>query len=623
MGHAIEYRGPDSAGVWTDPQSGIAFSHRRLAIRDLSSAGHQPMVSQSQEWVIIYNGELYQLTDLKKHLENKGHQFKSQSDTEVLLESIAAFGIEETLQQLNGMFAFAAWNIGRRELYLARDRMGIKPLYWSMQNGDFYFASEIKSFFEAPGWEAEQNPEALSSYFKHGYIAAPLSIYQHTYKLEAGSYLKLRAQHEPELKQYWSLAQVTLDGINNPIAENSADTLEQATQLLHGAVGSRMVSDVPIGCFLSGGIDSSTIAALMQAQSSNPIHTFSLGFDVAKFDETHHASAVAKHLGTNHTELMVRGNDALDVIPMLADHHDEPFADMSQIPTYLVSKMARPHVTVALTGDGGDEVFCGYDRFRQIAKVHQLQRYMGKIGQSAIRGSSKFLEKSMIPDILNKIPGPTQSKLHRERWQSVLGAMRETQDTISYREFITFWHNLNEVLVNPAAFDLIDPKWQTMGGREHSLHRLQFIDQKTYLPDDLLSKVDRASMQVSLETRVPLIDHKVVEFGARLPKSLRWNQDGGKVLLRQVLYQYVPREMVDRPKMGFSIPAAEWLQGPLKDWGSDLLSERALKETGEWNIPTIQKRWREHVAGTHRWHYQIWPILFYQAWHKRWYSSAA
>ena len=618
MTDRIIHRGPDGAGVWSDSSHGVVLGHRRLSIRDLSEQGSQPMVSANGRWVLVYNGELYDTDGLISRLESHGVVLRSQSDTEVLLESIACFGIEETLDAVNGMFAFAVWDKKKRELYLARDRMGIKPLYWAKQGSRFYFASELKALVEAPGWVSQVEPAALSAYFQCAYIPAPLSIYKDTYKLEQGHWIAVRGVHQIEKSQYWSLYQASVHGMNNPLDCSIEEADEIFTSLLDGAVKNRMVSDVPIGSFLSGGIDSSVVTAFMQANSDKPVHSFSLGFDEKRFDESSHARAVANHLGTEHTELMVTGKDALAVIPSLCEHHDEPLADTSQIPTYLVSKLARPHVTVALTGDGGDELFCGYDRFLQAEFVQKMRQRIGPFGCRTLETFVKGFMGTGLPGLMNKLPGPTYSRLHQERWAAISGALCSNDDIASYEEMIAFHHNLHDVIKTPANYSFSSPDWKSMGGPDQTVNRTQFVDQKMYLPDVLLAKVDRASMQSSLEARVPFLDHRVVELSARLPREFRANTDNGKLILRRILSRYVPTELFDRPKMGFSVPGAEWLNDDLRDWASDLLTTKSLQATGEWNIPKIQKRWKEHCSGSHRWHLQIWQILLYQNWAQHW-----
>lgn len=613
MGSAIRHRGPDSSDIWIEASSGLAFSHRRLAIVDLSPAGAQPMVSACGRYVIIYNGEVYNHNDLRPELIATGVEFRGHSDTEVILEACARWGIKATVKKLIGMFVFAFWDRKKQRLSIVRDRLGIKPVYWAKTAKSFLFGSELKALRQHPDCPTEINRNAVAGFLRHNYIAAPNSIYNGVRKLEPGWMLTIQAGCEPLFEQFWSLDQAISNSKANPF-EGSAQEAETALHtLLTDAVGRRMMADVPLGAFLSGGIDSSTVVALMQAQSTHPVRTFSIGFNEHGYNEAKQAAMVAAHLGTEHTELYVTPQDARDIIPQLPHFYDEPFADSSQIPTYLVSRMARDHVTVALSGDGGDELFSGYTRYFTAANYGLLI-----FGQPQIfRNIQAALIKSLPPsvwDVAGKLIPARHSPTHfGDKLHKLATVLNGDRDSF-YRSLVSHWQHPDALVIDGE-----EPKgvlWDDTV-KDHVpgfIDRMQYFDTLTYLPDDILTKVDRASMAVSLEARVPLLDHRVVEFAWRLPQEMKIRNGQGKWLLRQVLHRYVPKKLVEQPKRGFGVPVDSWLRGPLRDWAEDLLSPVALKNTGLLNPEPIREKWQEHLSGRRNWQYLLWDILMLQSW---------
>jgi len=617
MDLSLAHRGPDGHDIWIDRDPGVALVHRRLAIVDLSPAGHQPMSSADGRFVITYNGEVYSHREIRAELEAKGQLFRGHSDTEVILESIARIGVSPTAKRLIGMFALAVWDRQERTLTLARDRLGIKPLYWAKFGDLFLFGSELKALRQHPAWTPRTKPEAVAAFMRHNYIPAPNTIYQGVYKLEPGTVLTLPFGREPLFEKFWDARQVAIQGLQNPLCSDDNTLTDRLEELLIDAVGRRMMADVPLGAFLSGGVDSSLVVALMKASNAGPVKTFSIGFEDMDFNEAPYAAAIARHLGTEHTELTVTSRDALDVVPRLADMYDEPFADSSQIPTYLVSAMTRKHVTVALSGDGGDELFAGYNRYqvaarfrRALSSVPQRMRKMIAAGITSIHTENWNALAAMLPR--NLLPPLVGDKLHKAAL--VLNAPDE--DAI-YRSLVSHWEPADVMpdadepagLLRDASVRSDFPEF---------LDRMQFLDLVTYLPDDILTKVDRASMAVALEARVPLLDHRVVEFAWRLPHSVKIRGGATKWLARQVLYRHVPRHLIERPKMGFGVPLGDWLKGPLREWADSLISEKRLEESGLFNTRLVRDSWREHLAGHRNWQYLLWDVLMFEAWRARW-----
>jgi asparagine synthase (glutamine-hydrolysing) len=616
MSETVRHRGPDDDGVWIDAEAGVALVHRRLSIVDLSPAGHQPMISADGRYVIIYNGEVYSHEEIRPSLTARGVSFRGHSDTEVMLESFAAFGVEATLRRLIGMFTIALWDRRERTLTLMRDRLGIKPLYWAKFGDLFLFGSELKALRAHPGWTPRIDRNAAASFMRLNYITAPHTIYEGVHKLEPGTVLTVPWGGEPKIERFWDARKVAHAGLANPNRGSDRELTDELEALLTDAVRRRMIADVPLGAFLSGGIDSSTVVALMKAADAGPVKTFTIGFDIAGFDEAPHAAAVARHLGTDHTELTVTSQQALDVIPQLPEWYDEPFADSSQIPTYLVSAMTRKHVTVALSGDGGDELFAGYNRYHLTQRFWQgmslLPRGIRQGVAAALTSISPDRWSRLLSFLPAQLPAQIGDKLHKAA--SVLAL--PDGDAV-YRRLITHWEPDEVMPETPEPKGIL---WDASLAAEMPslLDRMQLFDLVTYLPDDILTKVDRASMAVALEARVPLLDHRVVEFAWRLPQAAKIRCGQSKWLLRQVLYRYIPPELVERPKMGFGIPLGEWLRGPLRDWAETLLSEQRLREGGLFDTVHVRRHWAEHLSGQRNWQYLLWDVLMFEAWRERW-----
>ncbi|MEM9291876.1 MAG: asparagine synthase (glutamine-hydrolyzing) [Acidobacteriota bacterium] len=636
----LAHRGPDNAGVWSDAEAGIGLVHRRLSILDLSPLGHQPKPSASGRWILSFNGEVYNFRTLRPELEAAGHQFPGTSDTEVLLAAVEEWGVEESLRRMEGMYAIILWDRQERELWLARDRMGEKPLYYgrvdssSRAAGAWLFSSELKAFHRHPGFRAEVQRDALALLLRFAYIPAPYSIYRGVWKLPPGSVLRLSAEQletlptEPTLEPpvspvaYWSVRDVAEEGIRNRRDLSEAEALAELESRLSHSVTQCMVSDVPLGAFLSGGIDSSTIVALMQEASRRPVRTFSIGFHSEAFDEAPFARQIAEHLGTDHTELYVTPREAREVIPQLPRLYDEPFSDPSQIPTHLVSRMAREHVTVALSGDGGDELFGGYKRY---FLMRRLWRRVGALPYPARRAAAAALAATPVR-LLDRTLGWLGPSL--ARW----GTSRSVGDKLHKLAEIATARQPEEIYLRLVS-DWKDPAAVVLGAKEplHALsdpdrradlpsleERMMYFDQIAYLPDDILAKVDRAAMAVALETRIPLLQPDVVRFAWSLPLSLKIRGGEGKHLLRQLLYRRVPKEMMDRPKMGFGVPIGDWLRDELRDWAEDLLSEDRLRREGFLDPTLIRARWDEHLAGQRNWQYYLWDVLIFQQWWEEW-----
>ncbi|RVU41289.1 asparagine synthase (glutamine-hydrolyzing) [Rheinheimera riviphila] len=619
MGKAIEHRGPDDSGLWHDPETGLGFVHRRLAILDLSSAGHQPMTSISQRYTLIFNGEIYNHLLLRQELDMPGLlNWRGHSDTETLLAGFERWGIEATLNRAVGMFAMAIWDQLQQQLILVRDRLGEKPLYYGFQGGHFLFGSELKALRAHPAFTANIDRQALIEYFRHNYIPAPLSIYQGIRKLMPGQMLTLSpGSASPHYHNYWCLSDVVEKSAVHPWQGTAEDAVHALEQVLGNAVEQQLISDVPLGAFLSGGVDSSTIVALMQKHSVRKVRTFSIGFDDKEFNEAEHALAIAQHLGTDHTELYVSSQDALNVIPKLPAIYDEPFADSSQIPTYLVSAMAKQHVTVSLSGDGGDELFCGYQRY---TLAQQLQNRLGATPQ-LLRQCGKGIINTFSASQWNSVLSPFQplfpsryrtanigDKLHK--FSGLLAA----DDGIS-RYLAMISHSLRpEQYVKDGTFTPGLMLEKSLTADIDYIPHLMYLDSLSYLPDDILVKVDRAAMAVSLEGRVPFLDHRVVEFAAALPQQFKLRDGQTKWCLRQVLYRHVPRQLIERTKMGFAVPVAAWLRGPLREWAEQLLDPVLLQQQGILNVEYIRQLWLEHLSGSRNWHSQLWNVLMFQAW---------
>ena len=629
MSDRILLRGPDDAGYWSDSEKQINLAHRRLSIVDLSPAGHQPMVSASGRYVIVFNGEIYNHLALRARVEQihpptffakgEGHEWRGHSDTETLLAGIDAWGLESTLKKTIGMFAIALWDKEASTLTLARDRIGEKPLYYGWQgegnSRTFLFGSELKALKAHPAFAAEIDRGALCLLLRHNYIPAPHSIYQGIAKLEPGCLLTVSlAQPKPKIWKYWDAVAVACAGVANPFEGTAAQAVDALEMLAKDAVRQQMMADVPLGAFLSGGIDSSTVVALMQAQSSRPVKTFTIGFNQEGYNEAVHAKAVAAHLGTEHTELYVSPDQAMEVIPKLPSIYCEPFADSSQIPTFLVSQLAKQHVTVTLSGDAGDELFCGYNRYQLTSSL------WGKISRIPLplRAIAAHSIMSISPSVWDRlsgfIPGVKQyaapgDKLHKG--STVL--LSATVDDL-YLGMVSHLTDSASWVIDgqePATYiNGLRPEMNGLGDVE----RMMALDMISYLPDDILVKIDRAAMGVSLEGRVPFLDHRIVEFAWGLPLEYKLRDGQAKWPLRQVLYRHVPRELIDRPKMGFGIPLHDWLRGPLREWAESLLSEDRLQREGYFYPRPIRHMWEEHLSGRRNWMARLWSVLMFQMW---------
>lgn len=625
MNDAITHRGPDSDGFWFDGESGIALGHRRLAIVDLSPAGSQPMLSVNGRYAIAFNGEIYNHLKLRQELEasNLAPGWRGHSDTETLLAGILAWGLEAALARCIGMFAIALWDRETKTLTLARDRLGEKPLYYGWQgsgeNAAFLFGSELKALKEHPSFENTIDRNSLCSLLRHNYVGAPYSIYQGISKLEPGYLLTVSLNNrEPEKKQYWSMAEVAISGTKDQFSGSPEQAVDVLDSLLKDAIGQQMVADVPLGAFLSGGIDSSTVVALMQAQSSKAVKTFTIGFNEEGYNEAVHAKAVATHLGTDHTELYVTAQQALDVIPRLPGLYCEPFSDSSQIPTFLVSQLARQKVTVSLSGDAGDELFCGYNRYLMADRMWSKLSHVPSGLRRAIANGITSVSPQKWNSLLNPVGRMLGSGSQARNWGDKLHkganvlAVKSLEDL--YLGLVSHWDDPASIVIGgKERASFVNGAAPDLPGLD-GIQRMMALDAMTYLPDDILVKVDRASMGVSLEGRVPFLDHRIVEFAWRLPQSLKIRDGQSKWILRQVLYKYVPKSLIERPKMGFGVPIDAWLRGPLKEWAEELLDESRLRREGFFQPAPIRQKWAEHLSGKRNWQYHLWDILMFQAW---------
>ena len=625
MNSAISHRGPDSEGIWQNKDLGICFGHRRLSILDLSNEGHQPMLSGSGQFVITYNGEIYNHLEIRRELEQSNIHLKwrGNSDTETLVEAIDFWGIEKALNKIVGMFAFGLWDQKKNKLILARDRMGEKPLYYGWQgngsNNVFLFGSELKALKAHPDFEKNINRDVIALQLKYNYIPAPYSIYKNIYKLLPGHYLELnekdlKSNLLPKSKDYWSLKQVANLGINNQNQANIKNLKDELENLLRKTINQQMISDVPLGAFLSGGIDSSTIVALMQTQSSNKIKTFTIGFSEESYNEAPYAKNIANHLGTDHTEMYVSDKQVMDVIPKLGNIYDEPYSDSSQIPTFLVSELAKEKVSVSLSGDGGDELFCGYNRY-----------VMSKKWWSKIC----FMPLSLRVFLADKI-----MKISQERWNIIsktlmrssykgnlgdlmykfLRVLKCKSLNEVYLKLTSHFDNPTEIVIESKTKDNILSNYRLELNQFDDQQKMMIFDALTYLPDDILVKLDRAAMASSLETRAPFLDHRIVEYSWKIPQSFKIQNGQGKWILRQILHKYVPKKLIERPKKGFAIPLDSWLRGPLREWAENLLNKKKLSEEGYFNSEMVIKMWQDHLSNKRNYQHKLWNILMVQAW---------
>lgn len=619
MTDAITHRGPDDGGAWVDAETGIALGHRRLSILDLSPLGHQPMTSADGRFIIVFNGEIYNFQPLRIELEALGHSWRGHSDTEIMLAAFLQWGVLEATRRFNGMFAFALWDKQDRVLHLGRDRLGEKPLYYGWVRDSFVFGSELKAVRQFPGFASAINRDALCSQIRFSYIPDPYCIYQGFHKLPPAALISLRSpSDQPTPKLYWSLRHVIEHGLAHPFTGNETQAIDTFETMLQDAVGMRMISDVPLGAFLSGGVDSSLIVAMMQKQSARPVRTFTIGFDVADYNEAKFAKEVATHLGTDHTEMYVTGKDALETIPLMPTLYDEPFSDQSQIPTYLVCQMARQHVTVALSGDAGDELFGGYERYFMGRSLWDKFAWMPPALKKLTAGTLSALP----PSVLNSLGRLARPLLPQNFKKAALGdKLHKLAEVIAapgleslYLTLMSHWKQPEQIVI--GGQDLQTSISDTAGWPQVSdfTHRMMHLDMETYLPGDILTKVDRAAMGVSLEGRIPLLDTNLIEFAWTVPYSMKVRQGRGKWLMRETLYRHVPKHLIDRPKRGFGVPMEHWLRGELRDWAEDLLSESRLRRDGYFHPAPIRQKWQEHLSGTRNWHFYLWDILMFQAW---------
>lgn len=629
MIHALAHRGPDASGVWVDREIDFAIGHCRLSVIDLSEAGSQPMQSASERYVIVYNGEIYNYLEIRKELEigDNSEGWRGHSDTEVMLAAIERWGVNTAVKKFVGMFAFALWDRKCRILYLCRDRIGEKPLYYGWINNTFVFGSELKALRAHPAWQNTINRNALALYLRFAYIPAPFSIYKNINKVIPGTLISFdfKSDSNPcaRSETYWSAKKLLNNCHHGEFEQSESEVAAELEEILRKSIASQMIADVPLGAFLSGGVDSSTIVALMQTQSSRPVKTFSIGFRESGYNEAQHAYRVARHLGTEHTELYVSSADALSVIPQLPDYYDEPFCDASQIPTYLVARMAREHVTVSLSGDGGDELFGGYNRYFW---GRNIWRYTGWLPPSMRLMLAKCLMyvkpdhwDALFTTLRNLLPALYRISMPGDKLQKLSEILPVRDENEMYMALVSFWKLPQTLLKEGIASQdhFLGHQAQCLSAHDFT-DRMMYLDLMTYLPDDILVKVDRAAMAVSLETRIPFLDHRVIEFAWRIPLSMKIRRNKGKRILRRLLYKYVPQELIDRPKAGFAFPIDRWLRGPLRDWAESLIDERRIREEGFLNHAPIRAAWNEHLSGTRNRQYHLWAIFIFQAWLERW-----
>ena len=623
MTDALVHRGPDDVGVWLDPKIGVAFGHRRLSIQDLSSEGHQPMTSVCDRFMMSYNGEIYNFQEMRNDLEKNGFQFRGHSDTEVLLGAITEWGLEKTLKQLIGMFAIALWDRKQESLTLVRDPVGKKPLYYGWCRDTFLFGSELKALRAHPEFDAPIDPNTLGLFIKYSWVPSPFCIYQGLRKLPPGHLITIDSKSRLENvipHSFWSARAVAEQGEHTPFAGSLEEATDELEKLLQTTVRSRMIADVSLGALLSGGFDSSMVVAMMQSMSSRPIKTFSIGFWESQYNEAQHAQDIARHLGTDHTELYISPNDAQGIIPEIPKIYDEPFADSSQIPTVLLAKLARQDVQVALSGDGGDELFAGYRKYPECLKRWEtwgnrplwsrkrMADVMTSIGHTSwnLLGTSNNSPAEEIPK-WQKFFGRIEKK---SRWISATSAV----DLVALRH--ARCRRIQDYVLHAKDTDCLLTNSNDWAVVSNPIQGMMYVDFVTFLTDDILVKVDRASMSVSLEVRSPLLDTRLIEFAWSLPLSMRLHGDKGKIVLRKVLERYVPPELTERPKKGFAVPVSEWIKGPLREWAEHLLDKERLRDQGLLEPEAVDRVWQQHLSGWQDHDTLLWSLLMFQAWHE-------
>ena len=617
----LKHRGPDDFGVWSSSEANISFIHTRLSIQDLSPAGHQPMHSHCGRYIIVFNGEIYNHLEIRNIIERDAFTpaWRGHSDTETLLTAISVWGLEKTLNKCIGMFSLALWDRKEKVLSLARDRLGEKPLYYGWQGDTFLFGSELKALRKHPAFYNEIDRDSLTLLLRHNVIPAPYSIYRGIYKLKPGMLLVLRqGEKQPMITPYWSVKQVAEAGYDRPFEGGDSEALFELENIIMQAVKGQMIADVSLGAFLSGGVDSSVVVALMQTQSVKPVKTFSIGFNEDTYNEAEYAEKVARHLGTEHTELYITPTEILDIIPKLPSIFDEPFSDSSQIPTHLVSLMTKNYVTVALSGDGGDELFGGYNRHFLVNSIWSRIKYfpipLRKFVANIMMSISPQVWNNTYHAVSSILPARMQFNLPDDKLRKFSEIISVDSPESMYRSLVSHWKEPEKIVIGgiePLTSITEQSQWAVLSGVEN---KMMFLDTVSYLPDDILTKVDRAAMSVSLETRVPMLDHRLVEFAWKLPLNMKIRNGEGKWLLKQLLYKYVPKSLIDRPKMGFGIPIDSWLRGPLRDWAESLLDETRLRQEGYFNPDPIREKWDEHLSGRRNWQYHLWDVLMFQQW---------
>jgi asparagine synthase (glutamine-hydrolysing) len=615
MGATLAHRGPDGDGVWSDPQAGIALAHRRLAVIAPTPEGAQPALSACGRYALTFNGEIYNFRDLQHQLADAGSPVEADSDTVVLLAALARWGVRETIARAVGMFAFALWDRAERRLTLVRDRLGIKPLYWAQHRGSLIFGSELKALRAAAPDGLAVDPLALEQFFRFGYVPSPLSIWRGVAKLAPGTLCSIGPDLVPQVETWWDAAEMARRGQAEPLDTADPETVAGIERALAAAVSDRMISDVPLGAWLSGGIDSSSVVAMMQASSDRPVRTFSIGFAEAGYDESAAAAAIARHLGSDHTELRVDAADAIDAAAELPRWYDEPFADSSQVPTLLLSRLTRGHVTVALSGDGGDEVFAGYNRYVALPWAERRRARWSaplcRAGAAALR----LLSPAAWDALSRALPESRRPPQAGSKMWKLADVLAAPDLAGAYRAAVSQWQDPQALLRRPERIDGADASTLLEPVLADPLARLQLADTRGYLPDDILTKVDRASMANALEVRVPLLDHRLVEYAWRLPRPALIGPGGaGKQPLRAILRQHVPDALVERPKAGFALPIGDWLRGPLRGWAEELLSPAALDRTGLLDAKPIRAAWQAHLGGRRQREHELWTVLMFQAW---------